>query len=76
MHKEPILGSLCSSFSTPIIVMGDFNTIKNIEDRFNKLGNVVSGQEKASWIALRDKFELLVMGYLGDYSWQTTQVTI
>ena len=62
-----------SSINGPTILLGDFNMVTSIEDRWNGIGTCLSGQEKVSWDYLADHLDIIDMTTSTNMTWANHQ---
>ena len=60
-----------SSLTGQVIIIGDFNMVEHVEDRWEGKGIVLRGQEELdSWNAMKHQLDLVNVGNIGEYTWQ------
>ena len=59
-----------SRLQGPIILMGDFNMVETIQDRYKAKGQTLFGSENKNGPSLRNCFKLQDIGHESSFSWQ------
>ena len=71
-QRYKIWESIRKEYDEPVILIGDFNMVELYEDRYKKLGQVISGTEKREWNNLKNQLNLIDVGVVGEYTWQNS----
>ena len=58
-RERSLLWADLQVISGPVILTGDFNMVNSLEDRWNRLGKTISGEEASAWHALAVHLDLI-----------------
>ena len=53
IQRFSIWESIKLKFEEPAILIGDFNMVECYEDRYQRHGQIIAGEEKRKWLSLK-----------------------
>ncbi|KAH7315511.1 hypothetical protein KP509_21G052800 [Ceratopteris richardii] len=62
------------SLSHNVLICGDFNMVEFLEDRWNKKGKIIDGQEKEIWDKIKLHLDLVEVKDMKGFSWSNLQL--
>ena len=70
IQRYAIWESIKLKFEEPAILIGDFNMVECFEDRYQRHGQIIAGEEKRQWLSLKKHLNLMDVANIGEFSWQ------